>query len=167
MTINQIKMLTTSCKNYKSLKQCVIEKGEAERRSGRKGELQTLIKVNGKLNYFVPLWVICRGHLRSYGTKRLKVSLAAKLENSFQVTLATKWNWVPAWFKQPERRDHTRSDTWKKGRLHLLRFYFALFFCLRSLSGLKFSRKKLLMYGTIIVQGKWKSGRNGVETVRC
>jgi hypothetical protein len=26
MTINQIKMLTTSCKNYKSLKQCVIEK---------------------------------------------------------------------------------------------------------------------------------------------
>jgi hypothetical protein len=26
VTINQIKMLTTSCKNYKSLKQCVIEK---------------------------------------------------------------------------------------------------------------------------------------------
>lgn len=52
MTINQIKMLTTSCKNYKSLKQCVIEKGEAERRSGRKGELQTLIKSERKTELF-------------------------------------------------------------------------------------------------------------------
>lgn len=42
MTINQIKMLTTSCKNYKSLKQCVIEK---------KGSIKQQKAEGNKLNY--------------------------------------------------------------------------------------------------------------------
>lgn len=101
MTINQIKMLTTSCKNYKSLKQCVIEKGEVERRSGRKGELQTLKKVNGKLNYFVPavnylpgsfakFWnEAIKSFVRNKAAKFLSSHVGNKVESSASMVQAT------------------------------------------------------------------------------
>lgn len=112
MTINQIKMLTTSCKNYKSLKQCVIEKKEAERRSGRKGELQTLIKSEWKTELFcyvvnylpgllVKLW---NGAIKSF----------AQSWKSFQVTLEIKSGIGCQHGSTNLSWDHTRSDTWKR-----------------------------------------------------
>lgn len=137
--------------------------------SGRKGKLQTLTKSERETELFCSVVNYLPGLFVKLWNEAIKSFARWKAVTFVSSHVGNRVNRIGCQQGSSNLSvEIIHVQTLGKRTTSFVTFLFRPFLLSQIPLGLQnFQEKKLLMYGTIIVQGKWKSRRNGVETVRC